>query len=150
MHTLSECYFSELLYLCTIQSNAVIQFNSSNNYEFDTILACLGPDSGDGNGIIRFLAIQTPEEKRVCDVLLHFPQHILVHHVETLGGFHHETDATSIFLLFLAPWISITHFLYPFKHTKRNPHFTFLITAFAILEIMLFASVCFLVQFSNM
>lgn len=81
MHTLSECCISELLYLCTIQSNALIQFNSSNNYEFDTILACLGPDSGDGNGIIRFLAIQTPEEKRVCDVLLHFPQHILVHHV---------------------------------------------------------------------
>lgn len=68
----------------------------------------------------------------------------------SMGGFHHETDATSIFLLFLAPWISITHFLYPFKHTKRNPHFTFLITAFAILEIMLFAAVWILVQFSNM
>lgn len=67
-----------------------------------------------------------------------------------LGGFQHETDIPSLFFLFLAPWICITHFLYPFKHTKRNPHFTFFITAFAILEILLIAVVWILVQFSNM
>jgi hypothetical protein len=46
--------------------------------------------------------------------------------------------------------MSITHFLYPFKHTKRNQQFTFLVTAFAILEILLIAGVWILVQFSNM
>lgn len=74
---------------------------------------------------------------------------ILICHI-CMGGFHHQTDATSIFLLFLAPWMSITHFLYPFKHTKRNQQFTFLVTAFAILEILLIAGVWILVQFSNM
>ena len=74
---------------------------------------------------------------------------MLICHI-CMGGFHHQTDTTSIFLLFLAPWMSITHFLYPFKHTKRNQQFTFLVTAFAILEILLIAGVWILVQFSNM
>ena len=73
---------------------------------------------------------------------------MLICHI-CMGGFH-QTDATSIFLLFLALWMSITHFLYPFKHTKRNQQFTFLVTAFAILEILLIAGVWILVQFSNM
>ena len=64
MHTLSECYFSELLYLCTIQSNAVIHFNSSNNYEFDTILACL---SDHGVGSTDHLSRQTMRIKTVMN-----------------------------------------------------------------------------------
>ena len=74
---------------------------------------------------------------------------MLICHV-CMGGFHHQTDTTAVFLLLLVPWMSITHFLYPFKQTKRNQQFTFLITAFAILEILLIAGVWILVQFSNM
>lgn len=74
---------------------------------------------------------------------------MLICHV-CMGGFHHQTDTTAVFLLLLVPWMSITHFLYPFKQTKRNQQFAFLITAFAILEILLIAGVWILVQFSNM
>ena len=68
-----------------------------------------------------------------------------------LGGFHHKTDLTStMFLVCLIPWISITHLLYPFKHTKRNQQFTFLSLAFTGIMILLLAVVWILVQFSNM
>lgn len=74
---------------------------------------------------------------------------MLICHI-CMGGVHHQTDTTSVFLLLLAPWIGITHFLYPFKHIKRNQQFSFLMTAFAILEILLIAGAWLLVQFSNM
>ena len=68
-----------------------------------------------------------------------------------MGGFHHKTDLTgTMFLACLIPWISITHLLFPFKHTKRNPQFTFLSVAFTGIMILLCAVVWILVQFSNM
>ena len=48
--------FSEILYLCTVKYKI-------NKYEFITILASLGPDSGDGNSYIYLLAIQIDEKE---------------------------------------------------------------------------------------
>ena len=68
-----------------------------------------------------------------------------------MGGFHHKTDLTgTMFLACLIPWITVTHLLFPFKHTKRNPQFTFLSVAFTGIMILLCAVVWILVQFSNM
>ena len=68
-----------------------------------------------------------------------------------LGGFHRETDLTGgVFLLCLIPWLTVTHLLFPFRHTRRNPQFTFLSVAFTGISLLLMAVAWILVQFSGM
>lgn len=68
-----------------------------------------------------------------------------------LGGFHHETPITGfLFLTCLLPWITIIHLVYPFKHVKRNPQFTFLSVGITVSAIIIIAIAWILVQFSNM
>lgn len=68
-----------------------------------------------------------------------------------LGGFQHRTTLTgTMFLAGLVPWITVTHLLWPFKETKRNPQFTFFSVAFTGISMLLVAVVWILVQFGNM